>query len=269
LRGRRSEADRRTARPAAARGRGRRRHRRAHRSPRAAGGPRVDRSRARRARSAVHDRAAGDGDAAARRGDGAGPPRPARAARARRAPPGAGGAAGGDGAAARIEPERPAGWTAQPTSQPVTLAKLGDETTVSFDVSPAPGAAAGAARPVARVGDTAWSLREDVIDHPHIPMQVVLRPATVQPVPLSIKRPSGRIAYVKGSGDSIASALAHIGLAVDELDDDALRTGDLSRYTAVVLGIRAYNTRPAVHAAHARLMAYAERGGTVIVQYNT
>jgi LmbE family N-acetylglucosaminyl deacetylase len=177
--------------------------------------------------------------------------------------------AGRDAVTARIELELPAGWTAQPASQPVTLAKLGDEATVQFDVAPGPGAAAGEARPVVRIGDAAYSLREDVIDHPHIPVQVVLRPATVALVPLSIKLPAGRIAYVKGSGDSIAADLAHIGLAVDELDDDALRTGELSRYTAVVLGIRAYNTRPAVRAAHARLMAYVERGGTVIVQYNT
>jgi LmbE family N-acetylglucosaminyl deacetylase len=177
--------------------------------------------------------------------------------------------AGRDAVTARIELELPAGWTAQPPSQPVALAKLGDETTVSFDVAPAPGAAAGQARPVVRIGDATWSLREDVIDHPHIPVQVVLRPATVELVPLSIKLPAGRIEYVKGSGDSIAADLTHVGLAVDELDDDALRTGDLSRYTAVVLGIRVYNTRPAVRAAHPRLMAYAERGGTVIVQYNT
>jgi LmbE family N-acetylglucosaminyl deacetylase len=177
--------------------------------------------------------------------------------------------AGRDAVTARIELELPAGWTAQPASQPVTLARLGDETTVQFDVAPGPGAAAGEARPVVRIGDASYSLREDVIDHPHIPVQVVLRPATVALVPLSIKLPAGRIAYVKGSGDSIAADLAHIGLAVDELDDDALRTGDLSRYTAVVLGIRAYNTRPAVRAAHPRLMAYAERGGTVVVQYNT
>jgi hypothetical protein len=177
--------------------------------------------------------------------------------------------AGRDGVNGKVELELPAGWTAQPTSQPIALAKLGDEALISFDVSPAPGAAAGEARPVVRIGDTAWSLREDVIDHPHIPVQVVLRPATVALVPLSIKLPTGRIGYVKGSGDSVAADLTHIGLAVDELDDDALRTGDLSRYTAIVLGIRAYNTRPAVRAAHARLMAYADRGGTVIVQYNT
>jgi hypothetical protein len=122
---------------------------------------------------------------------------------------------------------------------------------------------------VVRVGDTTWSLREDVIDHPHIPVQVVLRPATVALVPVSLKLPAGRIAYVRGSGDSIAADLAHVGLSVDELDDDALRTADLSRYTAVVLGIRAYNTRPAVTTAQPRLLSYVERGGTMIVQYNT
>jgi LmbE family N-acetylglucosaminyl deacetylase len=177
--------------------------------------------------------------------------------------------AGRDAVTGRVELELPAGWTAQPKGQPVTLAKLGDETTVEFQVSPGPGAAAGEARPVVRVGDQAWSLREDEIDHPHIPVQVVLRPATVALVPLSLKLPAGRIAYVRGSGDSIAADLAHVGATVDELDDDALRTGDLSRYTAVVLGIRAFNTRDAVRAAHGRLMAYVERGGTLIVQYNT
>jgi hypothetical protein len=177
--------------------------------------------------------------------------------------------AGRDAVTARVELELPAGWTAQPASQSVTLAKLGDEAMLSFEVSPAAGAAAGEARPVVRVGDAAWSLREDVIDHPHIPMQVVLRPATVELVPLSLKLPAGRIAYVRGSGDSIPADLAHVGLAVDELDDDALITGDLSRYAAVVLGIRAFNTRPAVRTAHPRLIGYVERGGTMIVQYNT
>jgi LmbE family N-acetylglucosaminyl deacetylase len=177
--------------------------------------------------------------------------------------------AGRDAVTGWIDLELPAGWTAQPAHQPVNLAKLGDETTVTFEVSPAAGAAAGEARPVLRIGDAAWSLREDVIDHPHIPVQVVLRPATVALVPLSIRLPAGRIAYVRGSGDSIPADLAHVGFAVDELDDDALTTGDLSRYAAVVLGIRAYNTRPAVRTAHPRLVAYVERGGTMIVQYNT
>jgi hypothetical protein len=177
--------------------------------------------------------------------------------------------AGRDALTAKVELELPRGWTAKPAAQDVTLAKTGDETTVRFEVVAAPGAAAGEARPVVRADNASWSLREDTIDYGHIPMQVVLRPAVVQLVPLAIRIPAGRVGYVRGSGDTIAADLSHVGFTVEDVDDEALRTGDLGRYTTIVLGIRAYNARPAVHAAHARLMAYVERGGNLIVQYNT
>jgi LmbE family N-acetylglucosaminyl deacetylase len=177
--------------------------------------------------------------------------------------------AGGDAVTATVQLKLPPGWSAAPASHAIKLVKAGDEVTVRFDVKPDARAAAGEATPVARIGDTAWSMREDAIDHPHIPVQVVLRPAAVRLVPLAIRLPAGRVAYVKGSGDSIAADLAHVGFAIDELDDDALRTVELGRYAAVIVGIRAYNARPAVRLAHPRLLAYAERGGTLIVQYNT
>jgi hypothetical protein len=58
-------------------------------------------------------------------------------------------------------------------------------------------------------------------------------------------------------------------LVVETLDDAMLRGGDLGRYTAIVVGIRAYNTRPALRAAHERLMRYVADGGTVVTQYMT
>jgi len=177
--------------------------------------------------------------------------------------------AGRDAVVGTVELALPAGWTATPASRSIDLAKTDDEVIVHFDVKPGPKAEPGVVTPSVKVGDTAWSLRQDVIDYPHIPLQIVLRPATVRVVPLALHIPEGRIAYIRGSGDSIAADLAHVGFTIDELDDTALRTGDLSRYTAVVIGIRAFNTRPAVHAAHARLTSYAEHGGTVVVQYNT
>ncbi|MFN7133279.1 MAG: PIG-L family deacetylase, partial [Myxococcales bacterium] len=63
--------------------------------------------------------------------------------------------------------------------------------------------------------------------------------------------------------------LAHVGVRVDALDDEALRSGDLDRYAAIVTGIRAWNTRAALKGAHARLMRYVEGGGTLLVQYVT
>jgi LmbE family N-acetylglucosaminyl deacetylase len=177
--------------------------------------------------------------------------------------------AGKDAVEGKVELALPEGWRATPASHPVALGKVGEEAIVRFDVTPGPKAAAGDARPIVRVGGAAWSLREDTIDYAHIPLQLVLRPSSVRLVPLALALPQGRVGYVAGSGDSVAADLVHVGLPVDELDDEALRAADLSRYAAIVVGVRAHNTRAAVRAAHARLMAYVERGGTLIAQYNT
>jgi hypothetical protein len=48
-----------------------------------------------------------------------------------------------------------------------------------------------------------------------------------------------------------------------------IRSADLSRFQAIVIGIRAYNTRDVLRSQHDRLMGYVEAGGTVVVQYNT
>jgi hypothetical protein len=48
-----------------------------------------------------------------------------------------------------------------------------------------------------------------------------------------------------------------------------LETADLSQFDAVVTGVRAYNTRAALRAQQRRLLEYVERGGTLVVQYNT
>jgi LmbE family N-acetylglucosaminyl deacetylase len=174
-----------------------------------------------------------------------------------------------DGVDAQVELGLPAGWRAAPAMAPVKLERAGDETTVRFQVTPAAGAGPVEVRPVLRADGKSWSVREAQIDHPHIPLQLVLSPAALRLVPLALKVPRGLVGYVRGSGDSVAADLAHVGVRVEEVDDEALRAGDLGRFTAIVLGVRAYNTRAAVRAAHPRLMSYVERGGTLVVQYNT
>ncbi len=164
----------------------------------------------------------------------------------------------------------PAGWTVAPAAHDVALAKAGDEATFVFDVkAPAGGAAGVASSPVLAVEGRGWSFRESLVDYPHLPPQLVLQPASLRLVPLALEVPRGPVGYVRGSGDSVAEDLAHVGLQVAEVDDATLRGGDLARFAAIVVGIRAYNTREAVRAAHGRLMAYVEQGGTVVVQYNT
>lgn len=163
----------------------------------------------------------------------------------------------------------PAGWTATPSTQPFKLARAGDETVVSFSVKAPGGAAAIAIEPGITTGNTRFGYREDVIDYAHVPLQVVLQKSRVKLVPLKLALPQGLVGYIAGPGDTVAADLAHVGLHIEAIDDDALQSADLSKYAAIVLGVRAYNTRSALRSGHERLMRYVERGGTVIVQYNT
>jgi hypothetical protein len=71
-----------------------------------------------------------------------------------------------------------------------------------------------------------------------------------------------------GSGDALADAIRQMGVPLTLLGADDLAFGDLSRFTTIVTGIRAYETRPDLRSAHGRLLRWVERGGHLVVQYN-
>jgi len=54
---------------------------------------------------------------------------------------------------------------------------------------------------------------------------------------------------------------------VTMLDSDALAHADLTKYDAIVTGVRAYNTRTDLRTNQPRLMDYVNKGGTLVVQY--
>jgi len=163
----------------------------------------------------------------------------------------------------------PQAWSVRPAEAPVALAQAGDETLVHFEVTAPAAAAAVSLTPEVIVDGRTWSWREDVIDYPHVPVQRVLQPAAIRFVPLSIRLPQGLVGYVAGSGDTVMEDLAHIGVRIQRIDEETLRSGDLTAYAAIVLGIRAFNTRDVLRTVHERLMRYVEQGGTLVVQYNT
>jgi LmbE family N-acetylglucosaminyl deacetylase len=179
-----------------------------------------------------------------------------------------------DGLDARAFLRLPPGYRAEPAEQRVQLARAGDDATIDFTVTPPAngGGAAGVrlwAEPVISVDGREYSFREDVIDYPHVPLQVVLQPAKIRLSPVALQKPRGLIGYVEGSGDTIAADLTHVGAQVELLSDAALLEGDLSRFSAIVIGVRAYNTRDVLPRVHARLKKYVEQGGTLVVQYVT
>jgi hypothetical protein len=177
--------------------------------------------------------------------------------------------ASADGVKGRVLLDLPDGWRSEPAARDLQLAHAGDEAVLSFAVTPPRDAAIASATPVVEVAGQRYSYREDRLGYPHVPPQLILQPAKVRLTPLKLTAPRGLIGYVEGPGDSVAADLAHIGASVEMLDDAALREADLHRFAAIVLGVRAYNTRDVLRAANPRLMRYVEQGGTLIVQYVT
>ncbi len=177
--------------------------------------------------------------------------------------------AGGDSTHGDIVIDAPEGWAIDPARVAVSLAKAGDTTTVRFVARPFDSATAVEVAPAFESDGRRWSWREDILDHPHVPLQVVLQPASLRLVPLAIELPDGKVGYLPGPGDSVAEDLAHVGVHVETISDETLRSGDLGSFRAIVTGVRAWNTNAALKAAHGRLMSWMEGGGTLVVQYVT
>jgi len=166
----------------------------------------------------------------------------------------------------------PEGWSVVPAFVPVDATGPSSIQRFSIRVKPLQGSLGSDARPEL---SASWEptdepvFSEASIDYPHIPFQYIFRPARLGLRSFELERCKGLIGYVEGAGDEVAEALRCLGFRVEPIGDQELATGNLSSYTAIVAGIRAYNTRDALAQNEARLMDYVRNGGTYVVQYNT
>ncbi|HQR17010.1 MAG TPA: PIG-L family deacetylase [Gemmatimonadales bacterium] len=178
--------------------------------------------------------------------------------------------AGVDTVSGEVRLDLPPGWTAPP-AQPFRLTRKGEEASFTFRLTPPAAPAAGSfeIRAVAVALDGArYDEASQIIAYPHIARRAMSRPAVGTIRVMDIAVPSLRaVGYVRGPADGVPEALAGLGVPVVELTPDSLARGDLSRYDAVVIGSRAYETVPAVMEFNARLLAYAQEGGLLLVQY--
>ena len=107
-----------------------------------------------------------------------------------------------------------------------------------------------------------------LIDYPHIRPRAVVHTSTAELRAVRISLPAlTRVGYVRGASDRVPEALQAVGVPIELLGPDTLARGDLSRYDAIVIGSRAYETDPAVVASNGRLLDYVRAGGLLIVQY--
>jgi LmbE family N-acetylglucosaminyl deacetylase len=163
----------------------------------------------------------------------------------------------------------PPGWSSVPASVDVRLPAGEADTTVRFLVTPGEGPTAATVGAEFRMGDRKYDRRLVRLDYPHVPIQTLLPPAEARLVRTDLRIAGRAVGYLMGSGDQGPEALEQMGFDVTLLGDDDVERSDLTRFDAIVAGVRAYNTRPRLRGLQRRLLDYVSGGGRLVVQYNT
>jgi hypothetical protein len=118
-------------------------------------------------------------------------------------------------------------------------------------------------------GDQKFSNGYQDIEYPHVQRRQVIKPALTSVKVIDVKTaPNLHVGYIVGVGDQVPPAIEQLGAKLDYIDADELAWGNLAKYDVIVTGVRAYERREDLRAYNKRLLEYAERGGTVLVQYN-
>jgi hypothetical protein len=162
--------------------------------------------------------------------------------------------------------DAPQDWSVSPVAA-LDFKQAGDQLVryvVKAPAKIAPGAYT--LRPYAKLGDDTF--RTSVEPIPTLSTRNFSQPADVTVHMLDLTVPAGlHIGYIAGDNDVLPETLRQVGIQVDRLDEVTLAFGDLSRFDAIVVGIRAYELRPDAMAANPRLLDYVQNGGTLLVLY--
>jgi LmbE family N-acetylglucosaminyl deacetylase len=164
-----------------------------------------------------------------------------------------------------VKPQLPEGWTAEPEYIEKKDVGKGQTFFATFTLFPTEGQGNFEMNFLVN-GEKAHDIKE--IDYRHIENQLVTPKASINLVRADIKTVGDRIGYIMGSGDEVPTALEQMGYSVDILDPERLTLDVLNDYSSVVLGVRVYNTTPAIIDLHGTLNKYVKQGGNLVVQYN-
>ena len=151
------------------------------------------------------------------------------------------------------------------------FSRTDESQTVRFMLKPASSVSAGEFHVKAVVSSDGKSYDRgfEVIEYPHIKRYHIYDAADATLKVINVRTPSDLlIGYVMGVGDQVPPAIEQLGAKVQLLTAEDLAWGDLSKFTAIVTGVRAYERRDDLRANNSRLLDYVFKGGTMIVQYN-
>ena len=177
--------------------------------------------------------------------------------------------AGADSIVGNISLKAPVNWQVSPKEISYNIAQKNDKQTVAFFVTPPKNQSEGTLEVIASSAGKEYKKELIEINYNHIPKQSVLSDSQAKMVRLNIKILGNNIGYINGAGDAIPESLRQIGYEVTLLNPLEINGDNLQKYDAIVLGIRAYNVVKELKFKQKYLLAYVEKGGNLMVQYNT
>jgi len=168
-----------------------------------------------------------------------------------------------------VDLDLPQGWTA--ATEKLSTAKDGDDETLNFRITPA----RLEEKPYTITAVASYNGHEykegyHSVGYPGLRPYNLYRASAYRTTGVDVKvAPGLNVSYIVGAGDEMPQSLVNLGINVHFLTAEDLAAGNLSKFDAIVLGVRTYAVREDLKTYNGRLLDYVKNGGVVIVQYNT
>ncbi len=165
----------------------------------------------------------------------------------------------------------PEGWRAEPAEARFQQKRAGDTEPVQFSVTPsAVKTGAYSVKAVVKSGGRSYDSGWRSVGYVGLRPYNTYRTAELKTRKVDVKvAPGLRVGYVMGPGDLVPDAIEELGALPHLLTAEEITSSDLSAWNVIVIGIRAYSTRPELTTAQARLDDFVQGGGTLVVQYQS
>jgi len=167
-----------------------------------------------------------------------------------------------------VQLEVPSGWRVSTASERFHLDQAGQRATYTFHVTAPAQPVTATLEGSVEVNGARFNTQRIEFRYNHIPVQLLQPVARLKAVSLGLAIRGHTVGYLAGAGDEMAGSLESMGYTVTQLTGADLIPAKLRSLDAVVIGIRAFNTRKDLADHVPALIEYVEGGGNVIAQYN-
>lgn len=161
----------------------------------------------------------------------------------------------------------PPGLSVEPATRTVTMG-LGSTSRITFRLRGTLPKGVYGLSAVANAGGKDYYNGYIPIEYEHITPRVIYRGASLKINAIDLTLPKNlSVAYVPGVGDNVEPMLEQMGVPVTVVQPEEIPTVNLSKFTTIVVGPRAYQASQVLRDNNTYLLDYVRNGGRLVVQY--